>query len=182
VPDPPGNVDFTLFNDPKSPNKTARDRLTAHSTNAVCAGCHRVMDPIGLALEKIDGAGQLRKTENGVPIDASGDLDGVKYDDTVGLGKALHDNPAVSACVVKRLYAYATGRVVGNDEKELLKYYEQRFAADGYRIPDLLRSIAESDAFLTVSNPETGPKSNDKALPGKSASSDGAGSEKENKS
>ncbi len=150
VPDPPGDVDFSLFNDPNSPNKTARQRLTAHATLAACAGCHRVTDPIGLALEKIDGAGQLRASENGEAIDTSGDLDGIKYADAVGLGKALHDNANTPSCVVRRLYAYGTGRDGVGDQKELMKFYEEKFAAAGYRVPDLLRAIAESDAFFAV--------------------------------
>ncbi|MFL2769949.1 MAG: DUF1588 domain-containing protein [Rhodospirillaceae bacterium] len=76
VPDPPGDVDFSLFEDPNSPNKTARERLTAHSTEPACAGCHKITDPIGLALEQLDGIGQLRTSENGVVIDVSGNLDG----------------------------------------------------------------------------------------------------------
>jgi hypothetical protein len=76
VPDPPGNVDFSLFNDPDAPSRTARQRLSVHATQPSCAGCHKLTDPIGLALERIDGAGQLRSTENDIAIDPSGDLDG----------------------------------------------------------------------------------------------------------
>lgn len=153
VPDPPGDVDFSLFNDPNSPNKTARDRLTAHSTVAACAGCHKLTDPIGLALEKIDGAGQLRTTESGAPIDTTGDLDGVPYADASGLGKALRENPAVPSCVVNRLYSYATGRTPVRDEKPVLDYLEKDFADAGFRLSELLREIAVSDALYAVTAP-----------------------------
>jgi len=100
LPDPPGNVNFSLVQDTKNPNyKTARQRLTAHRSAATCAGCHKIMDPIGLALENFDGAGQYRATENGAPIDASGEIDGIKFSDSVSLGQALHDNPAATACL-----------------------------------------------------------------------------------
>jgi hypothetical protein len=150
VPDPPGDVDFSLFNDPNSPNKTARERLSAHATAAACAGCHKLTDPIGLGLEKIDGAGQLRDLENGEQIVTAGDIDGVPYQDAVGLGKALHDNPAITACLVNRLYSYATGRSVESNERPILQYLEKEFANDGYRVTALLKQIATSDAFLAV--------------------------------
>jgi hypothetical protein len=168
IPDPPGDVDFSLFNDPNSPNKTARDRLTAHSTQPACAGCHKLTDPIGLAMEKIDGAGQLRTTENDAPIDTAGDLDGVPYADAAGLGKAMRDNPAVPSCVVNRLYSYATGREPARSEKLVLDHFEKNFAADGYRVPELLQDIAVSDAMFAVKTPavraaSTSPKKDDKS-------------------
>ena len=85
VPRPPPNVDFSLIEDPKSTLRTARERLAAHRANPVCAGCHKLTDPIGLALENFDGAGQYRATEKGAPIDASGSLDGTTFNDAVGL-------------------------------------------------------------------------------------------------
>ncbi|MDX2145561.1 MAG: DUF1592 domain-containing protein [Rhodospirillaceae bacterium] len=152
VPDPPGDVDFSLFNDPNSPNKTARERLTAHSTVATCAGCHKLTDPIGLALEKIDGAGQMRTTENGAPIDTAGDLDGVPYADAAGLGRAMRDNPAAPSCLVNRMYSYASGQAPTKAERDYLAFLEKSFASDGYRIPRLLRKIALSDALFAVSD------------------------------
>jgi len=150
VPDPPPDVDFTEFNNPDSPSKTARQRLDAHSTSPACAGCHRITDPIGLALENFDGAGQFRATEEGEVIDVSGDLDGIAFDDASGVGPALRANPAISACLVDRLYAYASGRALGPKDA-LAGYLEERFAADGYRVKALFKRIATSDAFIAVS-------------------------------
>lgn len=150
VPDPPGDVDFSLFNDPNSPNKTARDRLTAHAVQPACAGCHKLTDPIGLAMERFDGAGQFRTTEDGAPIDPTGDLDGVPYNDAAGLGKAMHGNPAVPSCVVNRAFSYATARATTAQDRELLGYYEEMFAKSGYRLPELMRRIATSKAFFAV--------------------------------
>ena len=109
MPRPPPNVDFSLLEDPDSRMKTARERLAVHRTNPVCAGCHKLTDPIGLAFENFDGAGQFRATEHGAPIDASGELDGVNFKDVAGLAQALHDHPQLSACLVKRVYGWATG-------------------------------------------------------------------------
>jgi hypothetical protein len=152
VPDPPGDVNFALVQDTENPvYKTARQRLTAHRSAPSCAGCHALMDPIGLAMENFDGAGQFRRVENGVVIDTSGDLDGTKYQDPAGLAKAIHDNPATTACIVNRAYQYATGRVTTKDEKDWISYLEKSFIQDGYKFPELLRRIATSDAFYAVS-------------------------------
>src|SRR6185312_12724451 len=80
VPPPPGNVDFSLVQNTNDPNfKTARQRLTAHRKEAMCAGCHKITDPVGLALENFDSAGSFRTSENGAPIDASGEYNGKPF-------------------------------------------------------------------------------------------------------
>jgi hypothetical protein len=150
VPRPPPNVDFSLVENPDPSMKTARDRLTAHRKNPVCAGCHRITDPMGLALEHFDGSGQFRETEKGAAIDTSGSLDGKAFTDVVGLGKALHDHPALTQCLVKRAYSYGTGGPTSGEDKPLLDLFDQRFAQEGYRLPDLLRSIVLSPAFSEV--------------------------------
>jgi hypothetical protein len=156
VPDPPGNVNFNLVQDTKNPNfKTARQRLEAHRTQPTCAGCHRLIDPIGLGLEQFDSLGEYRPTENGSQIDASGELDGVKFTDAANLGRVLHDNPATPSCLVSRLYSYAAGRPAEKGETEWMKYLNDNFAANGYRLPDLMRTIVTSDAFYRISSSET---------------------------
>lgn len=155
VPDPPGDVNFDQFNDPNSPNKTARLRLSAHSTDPACAGCHKLMDPIGLALENFDGAGQVRSTENGEPIDTSGDLNGIAFADARGLGQAMRLDPAATSCVVRRSYSYAAGRSIARSERDWMAFLEQSFADDGYRLRPLWRRIALSRALQTVSAQQT---------------------------
>ncbi|HLG89338.1 MAG TPA: DUF1592 domain-containing protein [Alphaproteobacteria bacterium] len=156
VPDPPANVNFAIVQDTNNPKfRTARERLTAHRTEATCAGCHKLIDPIGLGLEHFDGAGQYRSQENGADIDTSGVLDGRPFADAPGLGRALHDDPQATTCLVQRLYAYATGRPATKGEKSWMEYLDQRFAAHGYHLPDLLRRIATSDAFYAVAPEET---------------------------
>ena len=155
VPDPPGDVNQTLFFDPDSPVKTARDRLSAHSTNATCAGCHKLTDPVGLGLEKFDGIGEFRTTENGEQIDVNGDLDGVQYKDAKELGEAIRNNPATAPCVVNRIASYALGRGISRNETPYFNYLEKVFAEDNYNLPNLLKVIANSDAFFAVSEPST---------------------------
>jgi hypothetical protein len=153
VPRPPPNVDFSIIENPNSTLKTARERLTAHRANPVCAGCHKLTDPIGLALENFDGAGQFRATERGAPIDASGSLDGRDFGDSIGLGQALHDHPALPTCLVRRVYSYAVGTPVAANDKTVLPQLTKGFADSGYRLPDLLRAIALSTEFSEVNPP-----------------------------
>ncbi len=164
VPRPPANVDFSAVENPDVTLKTARERLAAHRANPVCAGCHRITDPMGLALENFDGSGQYRETENGAPIDTSGSLDGKDFKDVVGLSQALHDNPAVPACLVKRVYTYATGGRLDREQQPIVDYFAKRFAAEGYRMPELMRAIALSNSFAAA-EPKDAP-----AAPVKTAS------------
>ncbi|MBY0510709.1 MAG: DUF1592 domain-containing protein [Rhodospirillaceae bacterium] len=152
VPDPPGNVNFAIVQDTNNPNfKTVRQRLTAHATEAMCTGCHKIMDPMGLALENFDTVGGYRKDENGTKIDASGELDGVKFNDAAGLGQVLRNNANATSCVVNRIYSYGLGRKPTKSETEWLKTVAlKNFEADGYKIPMLLKRIATSDTFFRV--------------------------------
>jgi hypothetical protein len=152
VPRPPPNVDFSIIEDPKSTLHTARERLAAHRANPVCAGCHKLTDPIGLALEHFDGAGEYRATERGAAIDASGTLDGRNYSDAAGLALAVHDHPALPNCLVSRVYAYATGGAPAAANSDVLKYFDAQFAGQGYKVPALLRTIALSNAFDTIAD------------------------------
>jgi hypothetical protein len=151
VPSPPPNVDFSKLDDPDSSLKTARERLYVHATNPSCAGCHKIMDPMGLALEHFDGAGEYRETEKGAPLDTSGSLDGKQFKDVQGLGKALHDHPSLPTCLVNRVYSYGTGGPISvAKDKAVLAHFKERFAKAGYKLPDLLRDIALSNAFAEV--------------------------------
>jgi hypothetical protein len=153
VPKPPPNVDFSAVQNPDGSMKTARERVAFHLKNPSCAGCHRITDPIGLSMESFDGAGQFRHDENGVAIDTTGNLDGVNFDNVGGLGKALHDNPQLPWCLVRRTFAYATGTPGDSNNRRVLEFLSERFAGSGYELPALLRQIALSHAFRAVYEP-----------------------------
>ncbi|MAT50078.1 MAG: hypothetical protein CMK32_02710 [Porticoccaceae bacterium] len=153
VPLPPPNVDFSNFEDPAGEFKTARERLVRHSTDPTCANCHKITDPIGLGLENFDGAGQFRSHENGALIDASGVLDGISFSDAVSLGAAVKKNPATTACLTERMFAYGINRPTTREDQPMLDYLENEFAEQGYRIQALMKSIVMSDAFFAVRAP-----------------------------
>jgi hypothetical protein len=167
VPAPPGNVNFATAQDTHNPNfKTMRARLTAHRTDPTCAGCHKLMDPMGLALENFDSDAGYRTAENGEPLDTSGELDGSEFTDAAGLGRALHDNPAIAPCFVRRLYSYATGRGALRRDMSWIRYLEKTFAEEGYRAPELMRRIATSENFYRVTAPAPMLASRDATVPG----------------
>lgn len=158
IPAPPAQVDFTIVQDTTNPvHRTARERLSAHATQPSCTGCHKVMDPMGLALENFDSAGEWRTTENGKRIDTSGKLDAVAFQDGAGLGRAVRDNPATPSCLVDRLSAYAVGRTLRRSEKSWSDQLKQEFAAEGFRVPALMREIASSPEFYLASQPGAVP-------------------------
>jgi hypothetical protein len=70
--------------------RTLRERMEVHRASSSCAGCHKMMDPLGFALENFDAVGAFRTRESGLPLDASGQLaDGTKVDGVVALRNAL---------------------------------------------------------------------------------------------
>ena len=156
VPDPPGDVSFDIVQDTANPNfKTVRQRLDAHASEPMCVGCHKITDPMGLALENFDTVGGYRSTENGAPIDTSGVLDGIEFQDALGLGQAMHDNPTTTSCLANRVYAYSVGREPSTTETAWIKDgLLKDFAASGYQLPHLMRRIATSGPFFRIAEPE----------------------------
>lgn len=151
TPDPPADVDFSKVQ--ALANGTVRTRLLDHMTNEGCAVCHRASDPPGLALEHFDGLGQLRTTENGVPIDVTAEINGKKFTGAQGLGRLMHDNADVTSCVVKQAYSYGVGKAAGYRDEDYLAEQTAAFAKAGYQIPKLFEAIASSTEFYTVSAP-----------------------------
>jgi hypothetical protein len=150
VPEPPPDVDFSGLEEDENA-ATARDRLKVHNTNPSCAGCHLITDPMGYSLENFDGAGRFRETDNGAPLDITGELDGVFYEDISGLANAMRDHPKLSSCLVNRLYAYGTGGPVSlRDDRDSLQGLEQSFVDSQHRLPALLRDLTLSASFSGV--------------------------------
>ena len=155
---PPANVNFSIVQNTSDPvHKTARSRLIAHSNDETCASCHKIMDPIGLAMENYDAVGQYRSKENGEVIDASGQFSGKAYRDAIELTTLIHDSQSAPSCVVQRAFEYGVGREIAQGEEQWLEYLDRSFAMDGYRYPALLRRIATSDAFQAVAVAPSSP-------------------------
>lgn len=158
VPNPPGNVNFTAVQDTTNrAMPTARIRLTAHTTDAVCAGCHKITDPIGLTLERFDGIGRVRTRENGADIDVSGAMDGSDFFGASGLGKALAGSPDTTTCVASRALEYAVGHPA--EDSDVVEKLDRDFAAGGYTIRSLFLKVATMpESWRVKTDPlEAGP-------------------------
>lgn len=154
VPDPPANVDFAAFQDAATEvGSTARIRLAEHNANPVCAGCHKITDPIGLALESFDGAAAFRAVENGVKLDLSGSLYGEQFDGAAGLAETIRNSESAPRCLVEKMYRSAVGRELLPTEEPVLEGLYSDFAQVGYLVPQLMREIALSKTFFAVSAP-----------------------------
>ena len=123
--------------------------MERHRANPVCAGCHKVMDPIGFALESFDGVGRWRNTEEGAAIDTSGTLfNGAKVDGIVGLRRNLVAQPEIFVGVMtEKMLTYALGRG--------LEYYDmpavRKIVRDGrskdFRFSSIVLGIVRSTPF-----------------------------------
>jgi uncharacterized protein DUF1592/uncharacterized protein DUF1588/uncharacterized protein DUF1587/uncharacterized protein DUF1585/uncharacterized protein DUF1595/cytochrome c len=129
-----------------------RQRMEAHRRNPVCANCHRMFDPIGLAMENFDAVGRWRARDGGslgVPIDASGELlDGTKVDGVVSLRRALLRQPELFVgTVVEKLMTYALGRGVAADDMPSVRAIVRESAARDNRFSSLVLGIVKSTPF-----------------------------------
>tara|TARA_B100001250_G_scaffold51349_1_gene40121 strand:- start:4023 stop:5687 length:1665 start_codon:yes stop_codon:yes gene_type:complete len=151
IPPPPPDVDFSLVRDTDNPDfKTVRDRLTEHRNNPTCAGCHTLMDPIGLALEVFDASGVHRVMENGAKIDTSGEWAGQKYSSAKELTALLREDPLLTSCLVQRAYRYGTAREPMRSELQWLNSTHSQLRSEGVRWRDLVSRISRSPDFYNV--------------------------------
>jgi len=151
VPPPPGDVDFSFVQDTNNPDfKTVRQRLSVHRENPTCAGCHSLTDPIGLTLEVFDTSGVYRTTENGAPIDPSGELNGKPYEEITGLVEILRQEPAATSCLINRAFSYGAARTPTRDERAWLGELASELRRDGVKWRDLMRRITQQPDFYTL--------------------------------
>ncbi len=155
VPDPPGDVDFKFVDDTSNPTyRTARARLSAHAAAPACAGCHKMTDPLGLSMEQFDSSGAFRTVENETEIDVSGDLNGKPFKGAAAMGQALKEDPALPACIVRRVLSYGVGRRLSRDETAFLNTLTADFSGDKYSVKKLMRRIVTDPQFYRVAPPE----------------------------
>jgi hypothetical protein len=116
-------------------DSTTRARFAAHTDNPACAGCHRVIDPLGFGMEDFDGLGKYRTQENGLPVDASGSLEHTEgtltFTGGAQLARFLANSEEVANCVPLQVFRYAMGREENEAvDQELLKDMRTAFRAD----------------------------------------------------
>lgn len=151
IPAPPPGVSTDL--PVGDGTETLRERLEIHMTDASCAGCHALMDPIGFALESYDGVGAFRTTDNAKPVDDASELDGVAVAGAAELGAAIAENETSHACLVRNLYRHATGHIETPSELEVLDEVTAAYVDSGYDLSTALVEIVASPAFRVVGEP-----------------------------
>jgi hypothetical protein len=146
---PPPNVPSLKENEPGQAPKTTRERLAEHRANPVCASCHKVMDPLGFALENFDAVGAWRSSEAGGPIDASGELgDGSRVDGVVSLRQALMRHPDVFVrTMTEKMLTYALGRGLDYHDMPAVRSIVRASAGNNYRFSSLVLGIVGSTPF-----------------------------------
>ncbi len=149
-PPPPPNVPALKENVEGTAAQSVRERLEQHRANAVCASCHRLMDPLGFALENFDAVGRWRSaSEAGTPIDASGTLiDGTVVDGPAALARVLAARPeAFVGTVTDKLMTYALGRGTESYDRPAIRQIVRAAKADNYRWTDIILGIVQSPPF-----------------------------------
>jgi hypothetical protein len=148
APTPPPDVP-PLEEKPTATAKSVRERIEQHRASPTCAGCHKIMDPIGLAMENFDAVGRWRTIDEGVTIDASGQLvDGTAINGPSSLRKAMLDRQDVFvAAMTEKLMMYGVGRETNYSDMPTVRAVMRDAAKNRYRFSDLILGVVKSAPF-----------------------------------
>jgi hypothetical protein len=153
-PPPPANVP-ALKDNTVSASLPIRARLAEHRSNAACAACHRLIDPVGFALERFDAVGRWRATDEGRPVDAAGGLpDGTSFEGAHGLESALLKRPELFVrTLTEKLFVFALGRAPEETDAPAIRKIVRDARANGYRFSSLILGITTSAPFQMRRSP-----------------------------
>jgi hypothetical protein len=128
---------------------SVRERMEEHRKNPACVSCHRVIDPLGLALENFDVTGRWRIKDGGKPIDATGVMyDGTNLDGPVSLRTALLGRKDVFLeTFTENLMTYALGRRIEHYDMPTIRAIARGAGSNDYRISAFILGIVNSGAF-----------------------------------
>jgi hypothetical protein len=148
-PPPPPNVPPLPANASTGKVLTMRERMAAHRANQPCAGCHRLMDPVGFSLENYDAVGRWRTTDEETPIEASGNLpDGAQFVGVSGLRHALLSRPELFVTTLtEKLLTYGLGRGLESYDAAAVRKIVRDAKSDDYRFSSLILGIVNSTPF-----------------------------------
>ncbi|MBV70837.1 MAG: hypothetical protein CMH52_05755 [Myxococcales bacterium] len=149
---PPPPPDLMVVAPDPDPNLTTRQLFEAHSADPNCAGCHQLIDPLGLGFEHFDAIGQWREIQNGRAVDASGevlattDINGPFYGlDELAVRLATSDQ--VHRCVTTQVFRYAMGRGERSEDGCTLESVYESYVDSGYDFRALVKSLAMHPNF-----------------------------------
>ena len=148
-PPPPPDVPALQERGEHDAPKSVRERMEQHRANPACAACHKVMDPLGFALENFDAIGRWRTSDGGGPIDPSGTLaNGAAVDGPATLARALLERrDGFVTTVTEKLLTYGVGRGVESYDAPAIRRIVGEAAANDYRWSSLILGVAKSPPF-----------------------------------
>jgi len=153
-PPPPGNVPkldaaaTAAESSVPSGSENVKARLERHRSDPACAGCHSLLDPIGLGLERFDGIGRYREAYgNGDAIDPGGVLAGAPFAGAQELGELIGQDRRFHDCVASKLYTYALGREIEDYDEASIEKVKAKWSARGVTFRNLMKEVVLSDAF-----------------------------------
>jgi hypothetical protein len=150
---PPANVPAAP---PQTPGalQTTRQRFDRHLNEPFCDGCHAAIDGVGFGFEQFDGIGAFRTSENGLPVDSSGNLLGTDVDGPFvggsGLAAKLVTSRQALDCFVKHFYRFAIGQEENDRVSSLLARLDDGMTADR-RLTDMFLALVTDPAFVVRS-------------------------------
>lgn len=134
-----------------TPTTTARDRITQHASDPMCAACHQVIDPIGFGLENLDAVGRFRAEDGGKPVDASGNILGTDspgpFNGSTELAQKLASSSQVSACVSTQMFRFALGRREAPGDDAAIAQLAETLEKENGSFTKLLLALTQSDTF-----------------------------------
>ena len=180
-PPPPPNVPALPENAESRTGHVAkplsvRERMEQHRANPTCAGCHKLMDPIGFALENFDAVGVWRTNDSGFRIDPTGQMfDGAKLDGPASLRQAmLNHSDAFLGTFTENLLAYGLGRVLGLYDMPAVRAIERDAARNNNRFSSFVLGIVKSPPFQMRRAEEAEPAATDVMQPDQGCSEETA--------
>ncbi len=150
-PPPPSDVPDLEENQPGQEARSVKARLEEHRGNPVCASCHAMIDPAGLALENFDAVGRWRTKEEGGLVETDGQLvDGTPVDGPVALREALLDRSGQFVrTVTEKMLTYALGRGLEHYDMPVVRSVAENVEENDYRFSSLVMGIVNSPPFQT---------------------------------
>lgn len=148
-PDPPPGVETDLSPVEGEAPKTLRARLESHRANPSCAGCHKLFEPLGLAMENFDAVGRWRLEDSGLPVDPTGTTnDGMELNGIQSLREmTVLRGDLFAQVVTEKLLTYALGRGIETEDMSLLRSVTNYAAENDYQFSSLVMGVIQSPAF-----------------------------------
>ncbi|HLV22816.1 MAG TPA: DUF1592 domain-containing protein [Polyangiaceae bacterium] len=157
IPDPPPGASMTPPPETDTPPRTTREEVSLLTGQPTCVNCHSMINPAGFAFENFDAIGQVRQTENGVPVDTTGSIviDGaeIEFDGAPELVDAVAASAEARACYSTRWIEFAQGRAYAKSDDAS----RDALAAGPKSIRELVADVAVTRAFLSRAPNEEAP-------------------------